>query len=423
MMTYGSLCAGIGGIDLGLDRAGFTCRWQVEIDEYCRKVLARHWPKVPKHGDIKQLTGAELEPVDLIAGGYPCQPFSQAGKRAGTQDPRHLWPEFARLIWILRPRYVLLENVAGHLSLGFGDVLGDLARLGYDAEWLCLRASDFGASHLRKRVFIVAYAASDQRRRGHVGVSGSTIPARTGAARAEMADSARGGRGILREPSRLEGRLSDGRNADLVDGISARRQATGERCDVDAGREPEARCGNVGYSGREPVQLQQRCDGAEHPRAGDSMEHPIDGGSQDGRPKGARPVRDRRHEDLRYAPTESSGHVADPAEPRPSERGESEGLREHAPLERTGFGSFAPGPSDPRWPAILGARPDLAPALESPVRGMADGIPDWLVEAMSDRTKRLSRLGNAVVPQIAEWIGRRIILSATERPETPETQY
>src|SRR5215471_17499230 len=118
-MTYGSLCRGIGGIDLGLDRAGFECRWQCEIDEFCRKILAKHWPHVRRYGDIKQLTGGELEPVDLICGGYPCQPFSQAGKRGGENDPRHLWPEFARIIRILRPRYVLLENVSGHLSLGF----------------------------------------------------------------------------------------------------------------------------------------------------------------------------------------------------------------------------------------------------------------------------------------------------------------
>jgi site-specific DNA-cytosine methylase len=110
---------------------------------------------VTRYGDVRTLTGGELERVELICAGYPCQPFSQAGKRKGTADERHLWPEVARLAGLLRPRYLLLENVPGHLSLGFGDVLGDLARLGFDAEWRCYRAADFGASHLRKRVFIV----------------------------------------------------------------------------------------------------------------------------------------------------------------------------------------------------------------------------------------------------------------------------
>ncbi|TAJ99771.1 DNA (cytosine-5-)-methyltransferase [bacterium] len=172
-MTFGSLFAGIGGIDLGLERAGLECRWQIETDPFCRSILEKHWPGVPKYGDITTIDAAELEPVDLIAGGYPCQPFSQAGKRAGESDHRHLWPHFQRILCILRPRFALLENVPGHLSLGFGGVLGDLAGLGYDAEWTCLRASDFGASHLRKRVFVVAYRGSQGRRENTRSSSGN----------------------------------------------------------------------------------------------------------------------------------------------------------------------------------------------------------------------------------------------------------
>ena len=106
-MTFGSLFAGIGGLDLGLERAGMECRWQVEIDEFCRKVLAKHWPEVPKYGDIGKLTGEELEPVDLICGGFPCQDLSQAGRRAGLEGDRSgLWFEFARIVGVLRPRWV-----------------------------------------------------------------------------------------------------------------------------------------------------------------------------------------------------------------------------------------------------------------------------------------------------------------------------
>lgn len=159
-MKVGSLFSGIGGIDLGLERAGMTIAWQVEIDPFCRQVLEKHWPNVPKYGDIRELRGDELEPVDLICGGFPCQPVSVAGKRRGQEDERWLWPEFARILRILRPKYVLVENVPGLLVRGMGDVLGDLAALGYDAEWDCIPAAAFGAPHLRYRVFIVAYTNS-----------------------------------------------------------------------------------------------------------------------------------------------------------------------------------------------------------------------------------------------------------------------
>lgn len=143
---------------MGLERAGMEIAWQVEVDPWCRKVLAKHWPNVKLYGDIRELTGEELEPVDLICGGFPCQPFSVAGKRKGVEDERWLWPEFARLLRVVRPRYALVENVPGLLSAGMGDVLGDLAEAGYDAEWQSISAASVGAPHLRYRVFIVAYA-------------------------------------------------------------------------------------------------------------------------------------------------------------------------------------------------------------------------------------------------------------------------
>jgi DNA (cytosine-5)-methyltransferase 1 len=162
-MTFGSLFAGIGGMDLGLERAGMECRWQVEIDPFCRRVLTKHWPNVPKYGDICELTGNELEPVDLIAGGFPCQDVSHAGKRAGIEGARSgLWREFSRLVCVLRPRFALVENTTGLLDRGIGRVLGDLAEIGYDAEWTVLSACQFGAPHPRERVFIVAYPTGER---------------------------------------------------------------------------------------------------------------------------------------------------------------------------------------------------------------------------------------------------------------------
>jgi DNA (cytosine-5)-methyltransferase 1 len=156
-LTVGSLFSGIGGFDLGLERAGMKVIWQSEIDTFASKVLKKHWPDVPNLGDITKVDWSEVERPDVICGGYPCQPFSTAGKRGGANDARHLWPAMHNAIRVLRPRYALMENVRGHLSLGFGRVLGDLAEIGYDAEWQVIPAAAVGAPHKRDRVFIVAY--------------------------------------------------------------------------------------------------------------------------------------------------------------------------------------------------------------------------------------------------------------------------
>lgn len=162
-MTFGSLFSGFGGIDLGLEMSGMTCYWQVEINEYARRVLQKHWPHVPKENDVATFPRGKISSwqVDLIAGGFPCQPVSCAGRRQGRCDSRWLWPHFARIVRLLRPKYVVLENVPGLLIRGHGfeDVLGELAGMGFDAEWAVLPACAFGAVHPRERVFIVAYAA------------------------------------------------------------------------------------------------------------------------------------------------------------------------------------------------------------------------------------------------------------------------
>lgn len=161
-LTFGSLFAGIGGIDLGFERAGMRCLWQCEFDPFCQAVLRKHWPDIPCYPDVRTLKGSEVEPVDILAGGFPCQPFSLAGRRKAQEDPRHLWPEFARLIGELRPAYVVGENVRGLTSKGLEEVLADLTCMGYDAEWQVVSAAALGAPHLRERVFIVAYASGPE---------------------------------------------------------------------------------------------------------------------------------------------------------------------------------------------------------------------------------------------------------------------
>ena len=175
-LTFGSLFAGIGGIDLGLERAGMKCKWQVEYNDYCNRILEKHWPDVKRFGDIRNLDRSTLEPVDLICGGFPCQPFSVAGQRKGTDDSRWLWPEFAKTIRQVKPRWVLVENVPGLLSIdtgrAFAGILRELAEMGYDAWWGSLRASDVGAPHRRERAFIVAHTQQHGRRRGNNGDAG-----------------------------------------------------------------------------------------------------------------------------------------------------------------------------------------------------------------------------------------------------------
>ena len=157
------LFSGIGGFSLGLERTGgFETVAFCEIEDYPRQVLARHWPEVPIYGDIRELSAARLRAdgirVDAICGGFPCQDISTAGEGAGIEGEKSgLWVEYARLIGELRPQVVFVENVAALLGRGLDRVLGDLAEIGYDAEWHCIPASELGAHLRRDRVWIVAY--------------------------------------------------------------------------------------------------------------------------------------------------------------------------------------------------------------------------------------------------------------------------
>src|SRR5499427_523278 len=240
-LTVGSLFSGIGGFDLGFERAGFDIRWQVEIDPFCQRVLAKNWPNVRRYGDVRHVMGhAEscgrrargtwrsphsgsgvsdcscwdrravfIEPVDVLCGGFPCQPHSLAGRRAAAADDRDLWPEFRRLIRELEPRWVVAENVPGLLSSDagrfFGNILRDLAACGYDAEWDCLPASAVGAPHRRDRVWLVAYPVRGGREERPVsaGQNGAAVSdaARRGTTGTHVADA---------QQSRLEGFIGDG---------------------------------------------------------------------------------------------------------------------------------------------------------------------------------------------------------------------
>lgn len=162
-LRLAELCAGYGGLGLALNLMGLDVglAWYADNAPDASAVMAAHHPGVTNLGDITGADWSRAEPVDIIAAGYPCQSFSHAGLRKGFEDERAVWPYVADAVRHLRPRLVLLENVSGHVVRGFPRVLGDLAALGYDTQWMCLRASDLGAPHQRDRLFVYAFPAGD----------------------------------------------------------------------------------------------------------------------------------------------------------------------------------------------------------------------------------------------------------------------
>lgn len=361
-MNVGSLFAGIGGFDLGFERAGMRVAWQVELDPYCRAVLARHFPEAQRYEDVREVGAENLDPVDLVCGGFPCQDLSPAGKGAGIDGARSgLWSEFARIVRELRPRYVVVENVPALLTgkgkrwdrAPVGRVLGDLAEVGYDVEWACLSAGEFGAPHLRKRIWIVAYPARD---------------AEAGAA----AES-----GAERQRARQGG--APGRARELPD---ADRDRRAQGICVAAGAGEPSRSGDA--LRRRPVAAVANAEG-EPERAGL-------------RASGAPRQRRRRPADRGGA----RGALAD-AE-RGGRQGRSDQSRRDDPerppaLRGQGAAHFARGREESRSGRRLPASQSWS--AEPDVGRVADGVPA--------RVDRLAALGNALLPQIAEWIGHRIL--------------
>ena len=158
-MRVGSLFSGIGGFDLGFTVAGFEIAWQVELDPYCRAVLAKHWPDVPRYNDIREVGSDVLQPVDVIVGGFPCQDLSVANARGEGLDGKDsgLWWEMLRVVSELQPRYIVVENVPRLINGGLDRVCGSLAKIGYSSEWNIISGADVGACHVRERAWIISY--------------------------------------------------------------------------------------------------------------------------------------------------------------------------------------------------------------------------------------------------------------------------
>lgn len=344
-LTLGSLCSGYEGLGMAVAQVlDVELTWVADPDPGAAAVLAHHWPTVPNLGDITSVTWDDVTRVDIVTGGYPCQPFSVAGNRKGTSDARHLWPYIARALRVLRPRFAFFENVANHLRLGFDAVLADLAALGFDAEWCIASASEIGAPHQRRRLFVIAWPADADR---------------TGLER----------RGL--------------------------RGATPERCEPAA----DPACDGRDEGRPEPTRQLRRPDAS---LRCDAAAHPAGSGSQGARPEpaGRRPERGGRA----VADSDRDGReVFERQQPGVGARDHVDG---RGPAGGIDWGDYAPAID--RWARVLGRpapRPTepgrsgdrLSPAFVEWLMGLPLGH----VTAVPGltRNQQLRALGNGVVPQ------------------------
>ena len=407
-LTVGSLCSGIGGLDLGFERAGFKIKWQCEIDQWCSSKLKILYPGVHIHDDIKTLPSPDLADwtVDCIIGGIPCQPHSCAGKRQGANDERNLWPEYKRIIGLLRPRFAVLENVAGFLNSDggrfFGGVLADLAELGYDAEWSCLRASDFGFPHRRKRVFVVAYSQSagwDAPRECIIKSGSNEAPHPCGKQLADASgERVRPVGGMFREEEIKEPRQASKRewNGEHLGGGSAPlAQPAGRGFGIGG----ESSGGGGFIDGGQ--QALDNAPGPRHEQAGGGPVLPSQRGGEclsgDGRGLVADPIgpdepgrepagRETTGGRAYDQPGGSGGFLANPGGRQYAGSERLQGICEGGPAARaigrsggTEIPHAPPGPADADgWRYVLERWPWLAPAVEPQIRRVADEFSDWM---------------------------------------------
>ena len=348
------LFSGIGGFSLGLERAGMETVAFCEIEDYPRKILKKHWPDVPIYKDVRELDGKKYRnSVDVVCGGFPCQPFSVAGKQRGIEDDRHLWPEMLRIIKEVRPTWVIGENVAGFIRMALDDVLLDLETEGYTTQSFVIPACAVGGVHRRDRVWIVAYRESES---GY-------------------------GCGVDREISEPQAPKSGNSDSEKFSSDSimrtdcAKQGQKGEKGSVQSERREEGLTGRINRAGPNGEVFQKDSNDANTEskcsNGGESCQHERQAIQSEAGAEGSSNDADTNNERLQGAST-----------PRHTESEGTETVEQPARFRNPKF------------------RP-LGLPTESPVRHRDDGF--------SDNVARLKALGNAVVPQIPELIGRAII--------------
>lgn len=380
-MNVLSLCAGIGGLDLGLERAGMTTVGQVEINEFCQRVLAKHWPEVPRHDDVRTTIrwwrSARRPPVDVVAAGFPCQPVSDAGLKLAHEDERWIWPDVADVIYAIKPQWVIAENVPGLHRRGLGTVLADLKRAGYRARTGVVSACAMGAPHPRERLFILAHTESEGRHPWGPERGSATSP--------------HGQEQDRRGPRRRDWWATEPRVDGSPDGLSG--WMDGARVDADA---EEARADASLCDMRDTLAAQtvQRSIGGSQC----FLETAVLRSGLHGCRLCQRHIAARIETQTGYqVPWHELRDVWGCGEPaRPSHRRElgQRLAREHPDLVRV-LSQHSPPPCSACWED-----------------GSWEGDLDRVRYAAKDGVDRRRVLGNAVVPAVAEYIGRLVMASA-----------
>ena len=408
MLTTLDLFAGIGGFALGLEATGFfrtTCF--VENEPYCQAVLQYHWPEVPVLGDIKNVQRSDLPDPnpDVIVGGFPCQPFSHAGKQRAQDDPRHLWPEMFRLIRECRPTWVIGENVAGIIKLGLDEVLSDLESEGYATRTFNIPACAVGAPHIRQRLWIIAHADSQgepdgafdgDARQGQLGFDVADTQ-REGERRRRVPrpgkDTGKNGKGLSGEFGRhreavadaasIDGQRSIGQGGCTRESEAASGDGGGVVADASSGRQRRSGKGQMEQSGR-----------AETKRTSETLADTDETGcEQQRRSKSAQEEQPS---------IEHGGSLSDTERPRTRmEKSRDSGQgRKSADTRQSKVLRQEDGACSSEGLAASGDRPEVWWKVEPPVGRVVDGL--------SNRVPQLRALGNSIIPQIAQEIGNAI---------------
>ena len=436
--TVISLFSGIGGLDLGVrDVLPARTICYVEREIKAASVLAERaseglLDEAPIYSDVKtfptELFAGKVD-IDFLLSGFPCQPFSVAGKQEGSDDERNLWPDTIRIIRELRPRYVFLENVPGLVAHEyFGTILGELAEAGYDAEWGCFKASDIGASHRRERLFILAHATGiNSERPISIGDGRREPEAQAGNRGSDLAHAKhqRSAQSEPQEQSRQRQGLSQRSRNELAHADSDRevrnqsQYPQGRGIELDG--EELAHAKHDGHTASERTSRLRRGQSyTGWPKEQRGIEQSARSGAESSlQPELAHANGGGSRENLQQAELWTTGTEQSPCDCGETESEEDEQVTRgrEGNINRPELPEFPPGPGDPAWEWIVEHYPELAPATckhgtpvrsgmyetESPVRNVDDA---WKI---SDRVAALMMLGNAVVPAQAAYALRELM--------------